>query len=667
MNDQLALTRLGLFRVVVVVPELRVADIAMNTRIICRQLEQAAQCGAQLALFPELCITGYSCGDLLQQSLLLERSLEALLTLAEATKTNPLIAVVGLPLMVDGLLFNCAAILGGGMILGLVPKTFLPNSNEFYEERWFSSANTRQFSSVMVNGTEVPFGADILLRIGNISDCMIGVELCEDLWAVTPPSGDMVLAGATVLLNLSASNETLGKAEYRRELIKQQSCRCLAADLYTSAGPWESSTDVVYSGHALIAENGLILAESERFRFATQMVVADIDLQRLAHERLKNSSFSAAKSRRAFRELRFDVAIPLHTATEINLHRPLSTTPFVPSDVAQRAYHCSEVFAIQSTALIKRLKHTSVRYVTLGLSGGLDSTLALLVVLSAFDRIELPREGIVGLTMPGFGTTPRTKSNAVRLAELTGITLRLIPIRDAVRKHFSDIGHDESIHDSTYENAQARERTQILMDIANQVEGLAIGTGDLSELALGWCTYNGDHMSMYNVNGGVPKTLVRYLVEWCAKSVFTGEIAQVLYDICATPITPELLPLEKGDILQQETEAIIGPYVLHDFFLYYTVRHLFSPRKIFYFARQAFHGLFSNKQILLWMQVFYERFFSQQFKRSAMPDGPKVGSVTLSPRGDWRMPSDASNELWVTEVQTMIQECVNEKEPVRTL
>jgi NAD+ synthase (glutamine-hydrolysing) len=504
--------------------------------------------------------------------------------------------------------------------------------------------------TIVIEDHVIPFGTDLLFRASNMVDCTIGIEICEDLWAVEPPSGEMALAGATLIVNLSASDELLGKAEYRRELVKQQSARCLSAYLYADAGPGESTTDVVFAGHSFIAENGTILAETERFQFSTQMAITDVDIQRLTHERWLSSSFTTSASRQSFRFITYQL-VSERASKITSLRRHVSSTPFVPADPAQRARHCREIFDIQSTGLAKRIQHIHTQHVSLGVSGGLDSTLALLVTCRTFDVLGLPRQGIVAITMPGFGTTSRTRSNAERMAELLGVTLRRIPIVDVVRQHFRDIGHDETQHDVTYENAQARERTQILMDIANQINGLAVGTGDLSELALGWCTYNGDHMSMYHINAGVPKTLVRYLIEWCAESEYTGDTAKILHDICVTPITPELLPV--GDRQQQETETTIGPYLLHDFFLFYIVRYGFSPHKVFFLARQAFVDIYQPAEILIWMKVFYTRFFVNQFKRSAMPDGPKVGSVALSPRGDWRMPSDASGELWLKELEDL--------------
>jgi NAD+ synthase (glutamine-hydrolysing) len=658
------LAGLGFVRVAVISPELRVADVDFNVQAIGAALHSAASQGCRLAIFPELSITGYSCGDLFYQSTLLERAKAALETIGRASLETGCAAVVGLPLEVDGKLYNCAALLADWQVVGIVPKTYLPTTNQFYEERWFTPSGLATAQEVRLQrfGEAVPFGADLLFQADNVPGLRIGIEICEDLWAVQPPSGQMALAGATLLLNLSASNALLGKVEYRRDLVRQQSARCLAAYLYAGAGPGESTTDTVWAGHSLIAENGTVLAETERFQFSTQMAVADVDVQRLVHERLRNSTFSASRADRAFRVVSFDLPGETLRVAEnpqgLELLRPqLSRTPFVPAEPKRRAASCREIFAIQSTGLAKRLRHTGLRRVTIGVSGGLDSTLALLVTARAFDLLSLPRDGIVAITMPGFGTTARTKGNAVLLAEALAVTLRTIPIADAVRQHFRDIDHDESLHNVTYENAQARERTQILMDVANQVGGLVVGTGDLSELALGWLTYSGDHMSMYHVNAGVPKTLVRYLIEWVADEEWSGRrAAAVLRDIIATPITPELLPLSAEGGLQQKTEDAIGPYELHDFFLYQVVRFQFPPAKVFFLARLAFAGAYSDAEILRWLELFYRRFFSQQFKRSAMPDGPKVGSVALSPRGDWRMPSDASAAVWLEELAALAEQ-----------
>ncbi|MCB0076088.1 MAG: NAD(+) synthase [Anaerolineales bacterium] len=646
-------SQLGLLRVAAAAPALRVADVAFNVAQLIQSAAQAADEGVQLLLTPELSVTGYSCGDLFFQHTLLEATRAALPPLADVTATHGLAMAVGLPLAVDGRLFNVAAFLAEGRILGIVPKSWLPNYREFYEARWFSSGAEIVDQRVRIGAEAVPFGVDLLFDAANVAGATIGIEICEDLWAVEPPSGNLALHGATVLLNPSASNEVLGKVGYRRALVKQQSARCLAAYCYAGAGPNESTTDTVWSGHCLIAEDGTLLVESERFQFETQWVVADLDLQRLSHERLENSTFGDQRPRGPVRRIPFNLAHADAPAPTILRNRPLSQSPFVPQDTARRADHCEEIFAIQSTALAKRLAHVGVKHVTIGVSGGLDSTLALLVTVRAFDRLGLDRAGIVAITMPGFGTTARTRGNAERLAEQLGVTLRIVPIHDAVVQHFADIGHDPQQHDVTYENAQARERTQILMDVANQVGGFVVGTGDLSELALGWMTFNADHMSMYNVDAGVPKTLVRYLVQWVAETQYEGETAATLHDIVATPITPELLPLDKEGQLAQKTEESIGPYDLNDFFLFYVVRYGMPPRKVFYLAGLAFEGRYDESTILHWLRRFYQRFIGSQYKRSAMPDGPKVGSVSLSPRADWRMPSDAQAALWLAELERM--------------
>jgi NAD+ synthase (glutamine-hydrolysing) len=641
---EIRLSSQGFLRVAVCSPAHRVADIDYN----CDQLRQVVRDNpdCRFFLFPEMCVTAYTCADLFYQTALLDEARRALLQLAEFTAERRVTMVVGVPVVQDGRLFNCAAFLSGGRILGLVPKIFLPNTMEFYEERWFSSAADVTDNELLWDGQRIPFGTDLLFRAEGLPGCMIGIEICEDVWVANPPSGCMAVAGATVLLNLSASPELLGKKEYRRNLVAAQSARCLAAYLYASAGPGESSTDLVFSGHSLVAENGQLLGETGRFSFDSQVVVADVDVQRLVNERFKNNSFGSSRSGAEYRII--DFALSDVTATQVL--RPVPATPFVPPAEEERAQRCDEIFHIQTTGLAKRLQHTGATRAVIGISGGLDSTLALLVTVKAFDKLGFDRSGIEAITMPGFGTTSRTRGNAERLAELLGTRLRVISIDQAVRQHFSDIGHDEAVHDITYENAQARERTQILMNVANQVGGLLIGTGDLSELALGWCTYNGDHMSMYAVNTGVPKTLVRYLVSWCAEAEFSGEASAILHDVCDTPVSPELLPPHENGEIKQRTEDKIGPYLLHDFFLYHAVRLQFPPAKIFFLARQAFAGEFPDREILTWLRTFYRRFFSQQFKRSCLPDGPKVGSVVLSPRGDWRMPSDACVTVWLKEL-----------------
>ena len=634
-------------------PELRVGDVEFNVTQIQRAMHVAAERGASLILFPELSVTAYSCADLFAQSLLVEKARQAIHSLASETGRLHLHAIVGLPLAIQGRLYNCAAMIGDGVVLGIVPKVFLPTSGEFYEERWFTSGKNIQSSQIDMGSYAVPFTTDLLFPVTSVPGCTIGIEICEDLWAVEPPSGSQALAGATLLCNISASNELLGKNAYRRDLVKSQSARCLAAYVYASAGPGESSTDLVFSGHCMVAENGIVLAESERFRFDTQIIYADVDFERIQHERLCNSSFSRDSSKKIFHgvPVTFKITEPGHEPW--GKLRPNPPMPFVSSDPHVRASTCREIFAIQSTGLAKRLKHTDSRRVVIGISGGLDSTLTLLVVVHAFDVLGLDRKGILAVTMPGLGTSRRTKTNAETLVGLIGAELRVIPIRDAVVQHFKDIEHSEEMLDVTYENAQARERTQILMDLANKMGGFVVGTGDLSEAALGWCTFNGDHMSMYHVNIGVPKTLVRYIIEWCAEEEFSAGISAVLRDISAMPISPELLPVNVHGEVQQITEDILGPYELHDYFLYHMVRYGESPAKILYMAELAFKHTYDRTTILRWLEVFVTRFFSQQFKRSAMPDGPKVGSVALSPRGDWRMPSDASAAMWLAEIKRL--------------
>lgn len=633
--DNLALESFGFFRLAACAPASQVGDIQYNTERIADALELLGRDGVQLAVFPELCLTAYTLADLFHQQIWIEECVVALEKVAAICRKAKIAALLGAPFHVDGKLFNCAvAIDCQGKFVAVVPKTFLPNTGEFYEMRWFSPASVVATSEVRIGGVRVPFGTDILLEVG---DSLMGVEICEDLWAVKPPSADQAVAGATMIANLSASNELLGKAQYRRDLVVQQSARCLAAYVYASAGPGESSTDVVYSGHCMIAENGILLGETKRFSFESKFVMADVDLDRLQFERRRSSSFSHGRQERPYRR------VPFKTSDwKINgsLRRHVEKAPFVPFDASKRAENCREVFEIQCTGLAKRLRHTGAKTITLGLSGGLDSTLAALVACRAFDKLKLARQGIVAVTMPGFGTTERTLGNAESLAALLGLTLRKIGIRQSVEQHFRDIGHNPDLHDVTFENAQARERTQILMDVANQTGGFVLGTGDLSELALGWCTFNGDHMSMYHVNAGVPKSLVKYLVSWCGDAIFTGDEAAVIRDICDTPITPELLPVSNKGELQQKTEDTIGPYELHDFFLYNFVRCGFSPGKILFLAGTAFGDVYKRSELEKWLALFLHRFFQQQFKRNAMPDSPKVGSVALSPRGDWRMPSD---------------------------
>jgi NAD+ synthase (glutamine-hydrolysing) len=639
----------GYRRVAAVTPELRVGDPAFNAGKIVEAAKAAFAAGASVAVFPELSITGYTCGDLFFQTTLRHSAVEALLHVASALKNLPVAVVVGLPLAVDGRLFNCAALIAGGAVHGIVPKTFLPTSQEYYEERWFSRASALERDTISLGDMVVPIGPDLLFEIGR--DCRVGIEICEDLWTVEPPSGRLSLAGANLILNPSASDELLGKAAYRAALVRQQSARCLAAYAYAGAGPWESSTDLVFSGAGLLVECGQLLAEGHRFDFETSMAVADFDFQRIEHERLTNSSFSAA-SASGFR--RIPVALDEAAGSEpVELRRRIVPRPFVPEASGERASHCQEIFSIQATGLARRLAHTGSAKAVLGLSGGLDSTLAALVCIRALATLGRKPEDLLAVVMPGLGSTKRTQSNALALAAALGAETREISISRAAGQHLEDIGHPPDSRDATYENAQARERTQILMDLANQVGGIVVGTGDLSESALGWCTFNGDHMSMYHVNSGVPKTLVKHLVTWCAEEQFGEPVRGLLLDIVATPISPELLPLDAGETLVQKTEETVGPYDLHDFFLFQMVRHGFGPAKIVALAELAFEGRFLRAEICQWLGVFCTRFFANQFKRSSMPDGPKVGTVALSPRGDWRMPSDASAAAWLAEIKTL--------------
>lgn len=634
-------------RVGVAAPALRVADVRFNAEETLRALRALVKQGCGLVLFPELNLTGYTCGDLFYQQRLLEAAEAAVVDLLRKTRSLHACFVVGAPLRVDGRLYNAAFVLNRGRVVGIVPKSFIPNTGEFYEKRWFSPAETLRREAVVFGGEEVPVGTDLLFECVAMAELVFGVELCEDLWTVKPPSSDMALAGATLVLNPSASNELLGKSAYRRELVAHQSARGLCAYLYAGAGPGESSTDVVYPGHLMVAEYGRMLAEAREFSFEGSSVVADVDVQALCLERAGNSDFSSQTTERAYTLLPFDLG---EGKAAKALCRRVERTPFIPADEARRAETCREIFNIQATGLAKRLKHTGLKRVVIGLSGGLDSTLAFLVCLEAFRKLRIPARQILAVTMPGMGTTKRTRSNAEALAAASGVTLECIPIHDVVRQHFRDIGHSEKQHDVTYENAQARERTQILMDMANRHGALVVGTGDLSEAALGWCTFNGDHMSMYHVNAGVPKTLVRYLTEWVAGEERFGKLRKTLLDVCATPISPELLPPDKKGRVAQKTEQAIGPYLLHDFFLYHVVRHHFAPRKVLYLAEVAFAKEYPKRELVKWLHVFYRRFFASQFKRSSMPDGPKVGTVALSPRGDWRMPSDAVCAAWLDEL-----------------
>ncbi len=633
----------GFITVATATPQVAVADCEANAQAILACINEMAAAHAKVMVLPELCITGYTCSDLFWQTKLLDEAEAALSVIAEESRQVDALIAVGMPLRVAGKLLNVAAILCRGKVLGFVPKVNLPAYNEFYETRHFTSGSA-DMGTVQFGGEEIPVGTNLLFSCENVVDLCVAAEICEDLWVPNPPSVQHALAGASVICNLSASDEMVGKGSYRRDLVAGQSARLVCAYLYATAGEGESTTDLVFGGQNLIAENGTVLAESATFENETN--VATIDVQRLVSERRRMSTFPAAESKE-YREISFALA-----EEETKLARFFDADPFVPSNADQLSDRCEEILNIQALGLKKRLAHTHAKSAVVGISGGLDSTLALLVTARAFDMLGLPREGIVAVTMPGFGTTDRTYNNAVAMIKSLGATFKEVPIAKAVMQHFADIDHDASIHDVTYENSQARERTQILMDIANQANGFVIGTGDLSELALGWATYNGDHMSMYAVNASVPKTLVRHLVRHYADTSADEVLAGVLYDVLDTPVSPELLPPEDGAI-SQKTEDLVGPYELHDFFLYQMLRMCFPPAKIYRVAKEAFAGRYSNETILKWLRTFYWRFFSQQFKRSCLPDGPKVGSVAVSPRGDLRMPSDACVSAWIKEVETL--------------
>lgn len=633
----------GFITVATATPQVAVADCEANAQAILACINEMAAAHAKVMVLPELCITGYTCNDLFWQTKLLDEAEAALSVIAEGSRQVDALIAVGMPLRVAGKLLNVAAMLCRGKVLGFVPKVNLPAYNEFYETRHFTSGSA-DMGTVQFDGEEVPVGTNLLFSCENMADLCVATEICEDLWVPNPPSVHHALAGASVICNLSASDEMVGKGGYRRDLVAGQSARLVCAYLYATAGEGESTTDLVFGGQNLIAENGTVLAESVTFE--NEINVATIDVQRLASERRRMSTFPAADAGE-YREISFAL-----TEEETKLVRFFDADPFVPSIADQLSDRCEEILNIQALGLKKRLAHTHAKSAVVGISGGLDSTLALLVTARAFDMLGLSRKGIVAVTMPGFGTTDRTYNNAVAMIKSLGATFKEVSIAKAVMQHFADIDHDASIHDVTYENSQARERTQILMDIANQANGFVIGTGDLSELALGWATYNGDHMSMYAVNASVPKTLVRHLVRHYADTRADAALAGVLYDVLDTPVSPELLPPEDGAI-SQKTEDLVGPYELHDFFLYQMLRMCFPPSKIYRIAKEAFAGRYSNETILKWLRTFYWRFFSQQFKRSCLPDGPKVGSVAVSPRGDLRMPSDACVSAWIKEVEAL--------------
>ena len=639
----------GFVKVAAVTPEVRVADVSFNVdACVAAAREVAEKDGAAVIVLPELAITGYTCEDLFWQDALLRAAERGLADFASRTADLAALILVGVPVRAGGKLYNCAAAVSRGELLGLVPKTHIPTYNEFYEGRHFVPGTADVVPIDVAGQLDVPFGMSQLFACEELPELVVAAEICEDLWVPEPPSIRHALAGAILICNLSASNALVGKADYRRELVRGQSARLVCGYVYASAGTGESTQDLVFSGHDLVAENGRLLAEGAPF--GDGRALTEVDVRQLAAERRRMSTFETVANAA---QLDYHVSRFTLDVHHVHLTRWVDPHPFVPSDAARRAERCEDVFAIQAYGLAKRLSHTRSRHAVIGLSGGLDSTLALLVTVRAFDLLELDRSGIVAVTMPGFGTTDRTHDNATKLAAALGVELREVPIAAAVRQHFADIGHDESAHDVTYENSQARERTQILMDVANQEGGLVIGTGDLSELALGWATYNGDHMSMYAVNASVPKTLVRHLVRYVADTCGNTDEKDVLLDVLDTPVSPELLPATGDGQIAQRTEDLVGPYELHDFFLYEVLRHGAGPRKVFRLARHALGGTYDDETILSWLKVFYRRYFAQQFKRSCLPDGPKVGSAAVSPRGDLRMPSDACSALWLAELKSL--------------
>jgi NAD+ synthase (glutamine-hydrolysing) len=638
----------GFIKVASAVPSVKVADCQYNARQIEKLIAEADKKGAKIVCFPELSLTAYTCADLFEQQLLLEEAERALRELMERTAKLDIIAIVGMPVAAEGSIVNAAVVIQHGDVCGIVPKSYLPNYNEFYEKRWFTSALQLTGKSATLCGKEVTMDSHLLFRT---PDTTFAIELCEDVWATIPPSSFSALQGAEIIFNLSASNECIGKHSYLCSLVSQQSARCIAGYVYSSCGFGESTTDVVFAGNALVYENGTLLAASERFCFEEQLVTADIDVERIRSERRKNTTFASNKVATTAGL----VCPTVSTSQDIvergaEIERSFDPHPFVPKGKALDE-RCEEIFAIQVSGLAQRLVHTHAQTAVVGISGGLDSTLALLVCVKTFDKLGKDRSGIVGITMPGFGTTDRTYNNAINLMRSLGVTIREINIGKAVMQHFSDIGHDPAVHDVTYENSQARERTQLLMDVANQTNGMVIGTGDLSELALGWATYNGDHMSMYGVNASIPKTLVKHLVQWVAEHGVDDESRTTLLDIVDTPISPELIPADENGNIKQKTEDLVGPYELHDFFLYHIMRFGFRPAKVYMMALRAFDGAYDRETVKKWLYTFYRRFFNQQFKRSCLPDGPKVGSISISPRGDWRMPSDATSALWLKEVE----------------
>lgn len=634
----------GFTRVATVTPALKVANIKYNTDQIISEIKKLDQKGAEIIIFPEMSLTGYTCGDLFLTTKLLTCCLDYLKIILEETKNLNIISIIGLPISLDSMLFNCAAVLYHGKILGIVPKTYIPNYSEFYEQRWFKSSQNLLSQEITLFNKPVPIGTDLIFQDSNNPSLCFGIEICEDLWATSSPSTNACLNGATMIFNLSASNELIGKHEYRKNLLRITSAKNICAYIYTSSGVNESSTDVVFGGYAGIYENGSLLIENNRFDFATNHALMDIDFERISNTRIRNTSFLSLKPNLKYRRITFTL-----TKENNDLLRTYKKYPFVPENKATRNDRCKEIISIVASALAKRLKHTNIQKCILGISGGLDSTLAFLIVIAAYKKLGIDNSNLIGVTMPGFGTTNRTYTNALSLMKRYGVTIREVDIKKSCTIHFQDIGLPENDRSITYENSQARERTQILMDIANQEGALVIGTGDLSELALGWCTYNGDHMSMYALNSSIPKTLVRSLVEYFATVEPNKECQKTILDILATPISPELLPPDQDGNIKQVTENTVGPYILHDFFIYHFLRYGASPAKIQYLAEKTFANMYSKEEITKWLTFFFRRFFNQQFKRSCLPDGPKVGTISLSPRGDLRFPSDADGTIFIEE------------------
>lgn len=648
----------GFIKVAAAIPSVKVADTQYNLAEIEKQVIIAEGEGVEIIVFPELSLTGYSCQDLFHQQILLDNIETSVIQLLDFTRQLDITVIVGAPICADSVLLNCALVIQHGKLIGIVPKTYLPNYGEFYEKRWFASSQDLQFQSIYYVGEKITISSDIQLFTTS-QGVKFGIEICEDLWAPIPPSNQLTLAGAELIFNLSASDDLIGKHNYLKSLVAQQSARTISGYIYSGCGFGESTQDVVYGGNGFIYENGQLLAEAKRFEIESQLIISEVDIEKLRTERRSNTTFVNAQRPSVMQRLRANNQLPLQNITacipasiqrDFVLTRLVDKYPFIPKGDKLRE-HCEEILNIQVCGLAKRLSHINCKTVVIGVSGGLDSTLALLVATQTFDKLRYDRRGIIGITMPGFGTTDRTYNNAITLMQNLGITIREISIAASVKQHFTDIEHNIDVHDITYENSQARERTQILMDISNQVGGIVIGTGDLSELALGWCTYNGDHMSMYAVNVGIPKTLIKHLVSYVAENGVEDSIKLTLEDIVNTPISPELTPADENGEIVQKTEDLVGPYELHDFFLYYVLRFGFRPKKIFWLAQQAFKEEYADGVILHWLRIFYKRFFSQQFKRSCLPDGPKVGSVSLSPRGDWRMPSDAMSTDWIKDLE----------------